>query len=213
MPRIPTSFRPLRAGILLALTAALAAASDGHAQSPLRVLFLGGGPTTSHDPAAMRTVMEPILEQAGMQVDYRTNESILHADSLARYDVLFVYNSKKGMATDGTPDLTPAQEDALYAWVEAGHGMVAVHCASSSYLGDPRWAQLIGASYKEHGKDFAYITISQPVHASMTGVSPATGWDEGRVHTFLKQDLTIVATANDEKTPWTWVRPQGKGWV
>lgn len=207
-----TSLFPASASAL-ALATALAAAPDGLAQSPIRVLFLGGGPTTSHDPGAMRAVMEPVLEQAGMQVDYRTNESVLKADSLARYDVLFVYNSKKGMAADGTPDLTEAQEDALYAWVEAGHGMVAVHSASSSYLGDPRWAELIGASYKEHGDDLVSIAVSQPVHGSMTGVSPPTGWDEGRVHTLLKQDLTVVATANTGKTPWTWVRPQGKGWV
>lgn len=196
----------------LTLLVALTCAADSKAQSPIRVLFLGGG-STSHDPAAMRAVMEPVLETAGMQVDYRANESVLHADSLARFDVLFAYNAKKGSKTDNTPDLTKAQEDALYAWVEAGHGMVAVHSASSSYLENPRWAALIGASYTEHGNDLAYITLSQPAHASLAGVSPPTGWDEGRVHTLLKQDLTIVATANAEKTPWTWVRPQGKGWV
>jgi uncharacterized protein len=211
LPGIANPFRPGRAGRLFLLCAALAA-TESMAQPPIRVLFFSGG-SSSHNPSGLRDTLEPILEQAGMQVDYRTDEAVLHADSLARYDVLFAYNAKKGSKTDNSPDLTKAQEDALYAWVEAGHGMVAVHCASSSYLENPRWAELIGGSYTVHGDDLAYITLSQPLHPSLAGVSAPTGWDEGRVHKLLKTDLTVVATANAEKTPWTWVRPQGKGWV
>ena len=184
----------------------------GPAADPIRVVFLGGG-ATSHDPAGMKAVLQPVFERAGMHVEYHTNESVLNADSLARFDAMFVYNAKKGSKTDGTPDLTKAQEDALYAWVEAGHPFVAAHSASSSYLENPRWAQLIGADYTEHGNDFKYVTVAKPDHPAMQGVSPPTGWDEGRLHNVLKQDLTILETLNEEKTPWTWVRPQGKGWV
>jgi type 1 glutamine amidotransferase len=182
------------------------------AQQPIHVLFLGGG-NTSHDPAAMRTVMQPVLEKAGMVVEYHIEESVLAADSLKRFDALCVYNAKKGAKTDGTPNLTAAQENALYAWVEAGHPFIAAHSASSSYLENPRWAELIGAEYTEHGADFKAVTITQPNHPAMAGVTAPTGWDEGRVHRLLKTDLTVLATLNAEKTPWTWVRPQGKGWV
>jgi type 1 glutamine amidotransferase len=213
-----SDFRPLRrcpgkshraAALLLlqGLLVSLAPAAD-----PIRVVFLGGG-TTSHNPDSMRTEMIPVFVKAGMRVEYHTNESILNADSLSRFDAMFVYNAKKGSKTDGTPDLTSAQEDALYAWVEAGHPFIAAHCASSSYLGNPRWAQLIGAEYTVHGNDFKYVTVAKPEHPAMQGVAPPTSWDEGRMHDFLKQDLTILETLNDEKTPWTWVRPQGKGWV
>lgn len=198
---------------LLALSITLPFASAPAQVAPIRVLFLGGGATTPHNPAAMRDVMKPVLEKAGMRVQYHTNESVLHADSLSRYDVMFIYNNKKGSRTDNTPDLTKAQEDALYKWVEAGHGVVAVHSATSSYLENPRFAELLGATYTVHGNALTAITITRPEHGSQTGVSPPTGWDEGRVHRFLKQDLTILATANTEKVPWTWVRLQGKGWV
>jgi type 1 glutamine amidotransferase len=204
---MPAWLRGLRNAALLGLLVSLALAAD-----PIRVVFLGGG-TTSHNPDSMRTLMIPVFVKAGMRVEYHTNESVLNADSLSRFDAMFVYNAKKGSKTDGTPDLTSAQEDALYAWVEAGHPFIAAHCASSSYLGNPRWAQLIGAEYTVHGNDFKYVTIAKPDHPAMQGVSPPTSWDEGRMHNFLKQDLTILETLNDEKTPWTWVRPQGKGWV
>lgn len=212
MPRIPRILRIPRvpglalAGLLGALLPRAPAAAG------LRVVFLGGG-STSHNPDSMRTIMIPVFQKAGMQAEYHTNESVLNADSLARFDAMFVYNAKKGSKTDGTPDLTKAQEDALYAWVEAGHAFVAAHCASSSYLQNPRWAQLIGASYTQHGNDFKYVTIAKPAHPAMQGVKPPTGWDEGRLHDFLKQDTVVLETLNDEKTPWTWVRPQGKGWV
>jgi hypothetical protein len=45
------------------------------------------------------------------------------------------------------------------------------------------------------------------------GVESPTSWDEGRVHKTFRNDLVILATLNDEKVPWTWVHPQGKGWV
>jgi type 1 glutamine amidotransferase len=192
---------------MIGMLCAYASAAD-----PVRVVFLGGG-STSHNPDSMRAVMIPVFEKAGMRVEYHTNESVLNADSLSRFEAMFVYNAKKGSKADNTPDLTPAQEDALYAWVEAGHAFVAAHSASSSYLGNPRWAQLIGAAYTQHGNDFKYVSIAKPEHGAMQGVKPPTGWDEGRLHDFLKQDLTVLETLNDEKTPWTWVRPQGKGWV
>jgi type 1 glutamine amidotransferase len=206
-------FRGLPSALLRASCAALIglAASPPQAAA-IRILFLGGG-TTSHDPAAMRDVMKPVFEKAGMTVEYHTNESVLHADSLARFDVMFVYNAKKGSKMDGTPDLTKAQEDALYGWVEAGHAFIGAHGASSSYLENPRWAGLIGAEYTDHGNDFKYVTIVKPDHGSMAGVKPPTSWDEGRLHDMLRNDLIILATLNDEKTPWTWVHPQGKGWV
>jgi len=161
----------------------------------------------------MNAAIRPVLETAGMSVRYSSEEGILNADSLAGYDVLFVYNAKKGSLTDHTPDLTPAQETSLYDWVEAGHPLIAAHCASSSYLENPRYAELIGGAYTEHGPDLESITLVQPDHPALAGVSPPTGWDEGRVHRMLRQDLTILATANSEKTPWIWIHPQGLGWV
>lgn len=215
IPRAVEHSRRVPARLLLPLLAALILPDAASAQSPSRVLFLGGG-STSHDPAAMRAVMEPVLERNNMVVDYKTNESVLHADSLRPYHVLFIYNAKKGTGVsgaDGTPNLTAAQENALYKWVEDGHVVVGVHSATSSYLANPRWHQLFGAQYTVHGEDLAKINIVKPTHACMQGVSAPTGWDEGREHRFLKTDTILMATSNSNGNPWTWIRPQGKGWV
>lgn len=192
------------------------------AQAKPKVLFLGGG-ATSHDPAAFRNALVPVFERAGMAVEYRTNESVLQADSLGRYDVMLIYNAKKGSKTDGSPDLTKAQEDALYQWIRDGHALIGVHSANSSYLGNPRYLDLFGGSYTVHGDIQAYkfITIAAPGHPAMKGLQPppAAGnreyWDEGREAKFTKTDTVMLARAkaNGKDQPWTWVRPEGKGWV
>lgn len=188
-----------------------------------RVLWLGGGPVASHNPGAMREMLQPVFENAGLQVDYKTEESVLNPDSLGRYDVMYIYNSKKGMAVDGSPDLTRAQEDALYAWVREGHAVIAVHSANSSYLGNPRYLQLFGAAFSGHGdkEAYKYITVVNPAHPAMQGVEPpptagnVAYWDEGRVGRFSATDTIMLATAraDGKPQPWTWVRPEGKGWV
>ncbi len=208
----------------LGLGLALLAAAPRCAAANLKVLWLGGGPAAPvHDPAAMRDVLKPVFEAAGMTVDYKTNETILQADSLGRYDVLYIYNAKKGKATDGTVDLTAAQEDALYAWVRAGHTIIGVHSANSSYLANPRYLQLFGGEFTTHGdtEAYKYITVVNASHPAMQGVSapPAAGdaayWDEGREAKFTKTDTVMLerAKANGKQEPWTWVRPEGKGWV
>ena len=170
--------RPPRLFLRVSIAALLCSSYIPSHAAAIRLLFLGGG-ATSHDPAAMRDVMKPVFEKAGMTVEYHDNESVLHADSLARFDAMFVYNAKKGSKTDGSPDLSKAQEDALYGWVEAGHALIGAHGASSSYLENPRWAELIGAEYTVHGNDFKFVAITKPEHGSMTGVKPPTSWDEG----------------------------------
>ncbi len=204
-------------GLFLAscLSVSVLAIAPVRAQNPIRVLFLGGG-ATSHDPAGFRAVIEPVLEKNGLAaVEYRTNESVLDADSLKNFDLMLLYSAKKGSGTggDGTPNLTTAQENALYKWVEEGHAVIAVHCASSCYLANPRLHELIGADYTVHGDSLDHINIVKPAHPAMKGVSAPTGWDEGREHKFLKTDTVLLATMNSKGNPWTWIRPQGKGWV
>lgn len=131
----------------------------------IRVLFLGGG-TTSHDPAAMRDVMKPVFEMAGMTVEYHANESVLHADSLARFDVMFVYNAKKGGKTDGSPDLTEAQEDALYKWIEAGFQGQLVQAVKWGYSASRPGT----AANRAHRNK--KVTLSADVHGY-----GAAGWD------------------------------------
>lgn len=209
------------APILFAL-AFVCAPTLAPAQAKPKVLFLGGG-ATSHDPGAFRAALVPVFEKAGLAVEYRTNESVLQADSLGRYDVMLVYNAKKGSKTDGSPDLTSAQEDALYKWIRDGHALIGVHGANSSYLGNPRYLDLFGGSYTVHGDIQAYkfITIAAPAHPAMKGLQPppAAGnteyWDEGREAKFTKTDTVMLARAkaDGKDQPWTWVRPEGKGWV
>ena len=85
------------------------------AQAQIRVLFLGGGGSTAtHYADSLSRYFMPVIRSNGMTVEYKTNESILNAYSLKRYDVMFIYNSKKGSTGtggDNSPNLTTRSEE------------------------------------------------------------------------------------------------------
>ena len=160
----------------------------------------------------MRDVLVPVLERSGMRVDYRTDEAVLHADSLSRFDAMFIYNAKKGSKADGTPDLTLAQENALYAWVEAGHGVWRPWCdqqlPGESPLGGTA-RRLLHRAWQRSRRHH-----HRPAGASLPGRRQAAHSVGRRAGASTPQaGLTVLSTANTENTPWTWVRPQGRGWV
>lgn len=199
------------------------------AQAPIRVLFLGGTDNApAHNPRAMRDTLAPVLAANNMTMAYRDTQTVLNIDSLAQYDVLLLGTADHGSGTAGGSNLTAAQEDALIGWLNAGHVAVAFHGSTNTYLNNPRWVQLLGAVFLDHGTvdNSGTATYTLPAHPSLAGtaVLPASAtvtggqpyWDEGRRHTNFTSDTVVLATARlggGEIVPWIWVRPQGSGWV
>ena len=203
-----------------------------HAQTPIRVLFLGGTDgQPAHDPKALWDTLSPVLTANGMIASYRDTQTVLNKDSLKQYDVVFAYTADHGKGTAGGSDLTTAQEDAIIGWVDSGHVLVAFHGSTNTYLNNTRWTNLLGAVFLDHGNGASdnggTITFKQPLHASLVGTTPlpasATSsggqpyWDEGRRHKNFVTDTLVIARSRmnttDTNTPWIWVRPQGRGWV
>jgi type 1 glutamine amidotransferase len=206
-----------------------ALALSAWAQTPTRVLMLGGSDNSpAHIPTALRDTLAPVLAANNMTLAYRDTQTVLHADSLRQYDVLLLYTADRGTGTAGGSNLTTAQEDALLAWLNAGHVAVAFHGSTNTYLNNPRWLQLLGGRFLDHSpaNNSGTETFTRPAHPALTGTAvlptsaAATGgqpyWDEGRRHQNFASDTVILATANlgtGGIVPWIWVRPQGSGWV
>ena len=89
--------------------------------------------------------------------------------------------------------------------------------ASDSFAGSERYTSLIGAHSERPGTGGDVTAeIVQSSHPAIQGVQPFTTWDE--TVTFTKQnttDRTVLMERVDGtgRTPWTWVRTQGKGRV
>jgi len=201
------------------------------AQSPIRVLFWGGTNTATHNSRALRDTLAPVFTSNNFVLNYReaASHSWLNPDSLAQYDVAFLYTTDQ----IGT-DMSATQLSNFIAWIAAGHVAVAFHGSTNTYLNNgtlsTNWGNLLGGLFLDHGNgtdNGGTITFKQPLHASLTGTTTlptsatATGgtpyWDEGRRHKSFTSDTIVLARSSmnavDTVTPWIWVRPQGKGWV
>jgi putative membrane-bound dehydrogenase-like protein len=186
-------------------TQAQAPASAGR---PLKVLLLGQEQET-HSAATFYQAIAPTLARNGIQLTPVLSPAALVADRLKYYDALMIYGNH---AT-----LSPEQEKALVDFVENGNGLVALHSASEMFGKSERYTTLIGAQSQRQGAGSEFTAeIVQTSHPAMQGVQPFATWDETVV--FTKQtatDRTVLMerVEGTGRTPWTWVRNQGKGRV
>ncbi len=72
-----------------------------------------------------------------------------------------VYGNHKAM--------TAEQEQALVAFVESGHGLVALHSASDAFTSSDKYLSLIGGQMQRHGSGEFTAAILQPRHPVMQG--------------------------------------------
>jgi putative membrane-bound dehydrogenase-like protein len=203
-PRVPGLPTADAAG--LAQTGAQSAASA--AGRPLKVLFLGQDQAT-HPAAGIYQAIGAPLARNGIQLTPVLSPAALSADRLPFYDAILIYGNHTTLAPD--------QEKALMDFVESGKGVVALHSASEMFAGSQRYTMLIGAQTERQGTGSEFTAeIVQSSHPAMQGVQPFATWDETVVLT--KQNPTgrtvlMERVDGTGRTPWTWVRNQGKGRV
>lgn len=188
------------AGVLAACVLAISASA-----APLHVLFLGDN--GFHHPGDRFKQLEPALAPRGIELTYTTSLDDLNPGKLSHYDTLLIYANHT--------HISPEQEKALLDYVNGGHGLVAVHCASFCFLNSPKYIELVGAQFKSHGRGVFKETIVKPDHPVMKGLSPIESWDESYVHSKHNTNRVVLAERRDDKgnEPYTWVRESGKGRV
>jgi putative membrane-bound dehydrogenase-like protein len=171
----------------------------------LHVLFLGDH--GHHEPSSRADELYGPLARAGIAMDFTFECADLRADVLSRYDALVIYANH---------DLIePEQEKALLDFVEGGHGLVALHCASFCFRNSAKYVALVGGVFDHHSMgEFTAHTVA-PDHPAMRGVAEFATTDETYVHRELAADRTVLQTRdeNGKPEPYTWVRTQGKGRV
>ncbi|MGO9464326.1 MAG: PVC-type heme-binding CxxCH protein [Isosphaeraceae bacterium] len=173
---------------------------------PLNVLFLGD--RGHHSPADRAAQLIPVLAGRGINVTYTERLGDLNRDYLEHFAALVIYANIN--------DIQPAQEQALLDYVEAGGGLVPLHCASYCFLNSPRYAALVGAQFQRHGMAEFDTRIVDPSHPIMKGFQPFHTWDETYVHhkhNPAGRHVLQVRAEGQSEEPWTWVRTQGKGRV
>ena len=184
----------------------------------LKVLFLGQDQAT-HSAAGIYQAIGAPLARKGIQLTPVLSPTALTPERLQYYDAIIIYGNPAS-TTSERDRLAPAEEKALLDFVESGKGLVALHSAAEMFAGSERYTMLIGAQAQRQGtgSDFT-AEIVQSSHPAVQGVQPFATWDETVV--FTRQNTAgrtvlmerVDTTGGSGRTPWTWVRDQGKGRV
>lgn len=148
---------------VLILSAALALLSfPSRAEESKKVLFLthaGFYKHTSLGPAERAvaewgaeggfevTTLEGYKQERG-QLDL----SIITADYLARFDGLMMF-------TNGNLPMETSQKQAIVDFVRGGKGFIGVHCASLTFYDFPEYGRMLGAYFRQNGRQNRIIVL------------------------------------------------------
>ena len=166
---------------------------------PIRVLFIGADEETPHNPTKMFPLLAAPLARRGIQMTYgRTALEPFDAAKLEYYDAVMIYGDQLS--------LTPAQQKSLTAFVDSGHGLVALHA-----VGD---LSLVGARLMSEGGAEFTAEIVQPANPIVQGLQPFAAWEEPLAPMTSGQLTVVMERVNGQtRQPWTWLQTQGKGRV
>ncbi len=167
-------------------------------KKPIKVLMVGGG--SSHDFDRWYKQEDVATLEAGgfAKVEYTDDPTTILA-KLPMIDVLFLANNQ--------PIKDDATRKAIFAFVEAGKGLVLAHPALWYNWADwPEYNQkLVGGGSKGHNKYGPFdITVTNTKHPIMKGV-PATFHLDDELY-YLKPDASgspweVLATAKADHSP------------
>ena len=182
------------------------AGTDPRGDGRLKILFLGDD--GHHRPAERAREVMPALAANGIDLFYTDDPADLDPTNLARYDALVLYNNH--------PTVERPELNALLDYVENGHGLVVLHCASASFQNSEAFIRLVGAAFKSHGTGtFGAVRVASD-HPAIEGVPTFESWDETYIHTKHNPvDRTVLEVRREggHEEPWTWVRTYGAGRV
>ncbi len=155
----------------------------------------------------MAKILTPAMIKVGIHLDYTDDVSALTPENLAKYDALAIFRD--------SGDLPATQETALVEYVQSGHGLVAIHCASHCFRNSDRYTALIGGRFLRHGTAVFRAGIIDAQHPAMRGLKSFESWDETYVHNQLAGDIRVLMVRQEQGgyEPYTWVRNESKGRV
>jgi type 1 glutamine amidotransferase len=226
MPRTSGAKRPQSTPVFVLFVFFVLVGCDSRAPSPVvptpaavtgpivRVLMLTATAGFRHDSIATAREVLPALGAAnGFVVTATEDLNLVTAASLAGFDVVMFAN------TSGELGFTPAQRDALLAFVSGGKGFVGTHSATDTLYGWAEYGRLVGAYFNDHPWTQSGRVIVEDGSHPATGVRDAFTLEEefytfrdnprGRVQVLLRLDPASVGAVGDY--PLAWAQSFGNG--
>ena len=154
-----------------------------------------------------------------LDAQLETQKDLLASTDLNGFDVCVFGTgfTRTRKDKDGTlirePDLTPEQEDGLFAFVGSGKGLVGMH--GTAWWVNARAVSLIGGHANWHPPGLKFtVNVSDEDHPVTKGISDFEVDDEIYMSAW-EPDIQILATAewNDRQHPIAWVKSFEQGRV
>lgn len=181
-------------------------------EKPVRVALITGGHGFEEKP-----FLAVFSGMKGMDVKHialTPQNGFISKDDAKRFDAAVLYNMSS--------KITEAQRESLWAWLDAGKGLVFLHHAIADYPEWPEFEQILGAKYflkaqdwhgearaqseYTHDVDFP-VHIEDPAHPITQGLTDFTIHDEVyRKWALLPDNHLLLTTTNelsDKALAWT----------
>ena len=190
------------------------------APSGAKVLLLTGGQRQHHGYRDQALYLANVLEDTGrFEVTIDENAAILETPAMAKYNLIIVNADRR----DPEFKFTKSQQEALLAWVKAGHGYVSIHGADNAAPDwIPEWREMLGGVFSHDGlpdgkvkKGTYTIKIADTQHTITKGLGDFELKDELYYHMQMQPGVAPLATTEHENATWpvAWTRTYGQGRV
>lgn len=172
----------------------------------LEILFLGHN-SEHHSSSLPAELLSRELFAEGINTTYTEQITDLNKDNLKNYDGLVLYANYDS--------ITNEQATALLDFVHEGKAFIPIHCASYCFRNNDAVVDLIGGQFLSHHLDSFAMTIVQPNHPAIKGLTAFSTFDETYVHDKFSKEITVLTerVEGQHHEPYTWVRNYGKGRV
>ncbi len=172
----------------------------------IELLFLGYE-QEHHNSRAYFPILASALTKDGINITYTEDVNDINAKNLNIYDGLIIYANHES--------INPSQEKALMNFVSDGHAFIPLHSASFCFKNSPKYIDLVGAQFMDHGTGTFTASIVNKKHPIMKTVAEFETWDETYNHDKIAEDITVLMerVEGDHHEPYTWVKNYGKGKV
>ena len=184
------------------------------------MLLLSGGRRQHHGYREQALYLSSMLENTGrFQVTICEDAAIVETPAINKYDLMIVSADRR----DDEFKFTTGQQEAIFAYVRAGHGYVSIHAADNAakdWL--PTWKEMLGGVFSHFGlpdgkprKGTYVVKIADSSSPITQGLKDFSLTDELYYQMQMMPDVQPLATIEFEGVAWpvAWTRTFGKGRV
>lgn len=167
-----------------------------------------------HQAQIARTGLES-LTGAEFTFDWMEDARDWSAERMMTYPLVILTKSNNVSSTDQAEWMTEPVQEAFFAYVQNGNGLLAIHSGTAEYEQKPVLRRLLGGVFTHHPEQCPVTMTPHAGHPLTVGADPFILRDE---HYFMAMDdpavdMFMTTTSEHGQQPGGWRRQEGSGRV